>query len=95
MVLPVNALDTKGSCVPHSCISQVCYLVPPSYVHVCASCTITWASQYILATHISSVLSLLWLCALALNGFLPAAGVPQASCENLPQLLACVPQAHL
>lgn len=49
----------------------------------------------ILATHISSVLSLLWLCALVPSGSFPAAGVPEASCENLPQLLACVTKAHL
>lgn len=61
---------------------------------VCASCAITWASQYTGNPHLQRPSIVMALCC-SLQWLLSAAGVPQASCENLPQLLACVAQPHL
>lgn len=65
-----------------------------SCTHICASYAITWASQYIDNPHLHHPSHVMALCS-SPQWLLSAAGVPQASCENLPQLLACVTQPHL
>lgn len=58
--------------------------------HICASC----ASQYIGNSYLQCPSIVMALCS-SPQWLLSAAGVPQDSCENLPQLLACVTQPHL
>jgi len=87
VVLPVSALDTAGSCVLHSCMSQgMSASATTPRAHICASRAVTWACQYRHDPHPQRAPRVPALCC-SPRRLLWAAGIPRASCPDLPHVL--------